>query len=170
MATELSAAEFARRLGDKRVVDEARKNHMGLAIYSTDGRGQRLVITTSTRDADWPGAHPPRLFGGAELEAWMPPAPALASMVSPLKAALDDQSRIPQIHRPRVSPPRTEYPEVLISGRTSSHPRGDQNGYITPGRPSPVQEEPSQPPPPPEPVSGDISWWADALRGTTRSR
>jgi hypothetical protein len=166
MATEVSPEEFAHKLGDKAAVQEALKRSQGMAMFN-DGRGNRLAITWGTRDADLPGP-PPRMYGGGELEMFVSPQKSSASMVSPLKAAIDDQQRVPQIKAPPRSSTVTSYPDVLISGRSSAHPRGNSE-YITPGRPAPP--EPPPPPAPQEPASDDIAWWAKQLQsGTTRPR
>jgi hypothetical protein len=101
---------------------------LGLARYSDD-RGGGWVASYGGQGADIPSSHPPKLYGGLALVSFVPPAVPEVAKVSPLWAALQDQSRIPQIHRPPVQPSKTEYPDVRISGRTGAHPR-DRGGWI----------------------------------------
>jgi hypothetical protein len=157
MAQEVSAEEFAAKLGDRGAVDAALASGKGMALYS-NGRGNRLAVSYGTRDADVVGL-PPKLYGGGELEMFVSPQRSPASMRSPL---LDYQPP-PQISRPRVAPTRTEYPSVMISGRTSSHPRGNSE-FITPLLPGREQSQPQEPQQQ-EPLSDDQRWWRTHLRG-----
>jgi len=155
MASEVGMSEFARRLTPQQTLEleSALVRGQGLAMYS-DSRGARTVFTFGTRDSDIVGL-PPRLYGGGELEQFVNPLPQATTMKSPL---LTNREEIPQIHQPRVAPFRTEYPEVLLSGRTSSHPRGNSE-FITPLLPSPRPEAVQ----PSEPVSEEVAWWRDHL-------
>ena len=129
MAAEVTMEEFARRLSPQQTLEleSARVQGHGLAMYS-DGHGKRVAVTYGKRDSQITYQHAPKVLpnGGGELEQFVPAQQTPAQMQSPLKAALEDQTRIPQIHRPRVAPTQTQYPEVLLSGRTSSHPRRQQ--------------------------------------------
>jgi hypothetical protein len=95
------------------------------------------------------------LGDGSELVCFVSPQRSAASMRSPL---LDwEQPR--QITAPPKGQSQTQYPEIMISGRTSSHPRGNAE-YITPGRgPKPSQPESSEPP------NEDVAWWGAHLKG-----
>jgi hypothetical protein len=158
MAQEVSLEEFGRKLTaeQRRQVEAALSRGQGLAMYS-DGRGGRMAFTYGSRDADIVGL-PPRMYGGGELEQFVSPAPKPQSLRSPLLAYHPP----PQVHRPRVAPTQTQYPEVLISGRSSSHPRGNSE-YITPLLPSSARQEPVQSQPPQEPLSEGAAWWRDQL-------
>jgi hypothetical protein len=139
------------------------KKNQGLALYRAHD-GNRVVVSFGTRDADLPGLCPSMLGDGSELEVFVSPRPTPASMRSPL---MDWDGGPPQIKAPPRSPSVTSYPEVLMSGRTSSHPRGNAE-YITPLLPS--SREPAQPveiQPPSEPLSEGAKWWVDQLRSRT---
>jgi hypothetical protein len=160
-AREVTADEFKLILppGEQGRVDDALKNGMGLAIYEEDRiGGTRMLVTYGHRAADLPGLPPGRYGDGLQLTEHVSPRRKPASMRSPL---LDWQPP-PQVSRPRVSPSQTEYPDVLISGRTSSHPRGN-NSFVDllPGRP--VQGPTPQPAEPEEPLSEGAQWWRDHL-------
>jgi hypothetical protein len=99
------------------------------------------------------------LGDGSELEVFVSPQKSPDSMRSPL---LDWEGGPPQIKAPPKGQSQTQYPEILISGRTSAHPRGNSE-FITPlfhGR----ESEPT-PVLPPEPVSEDAAWWSQRLAG-----
>jgi hypothetical protein len=156
-ASEVTAEQFAARLGDRGAVDANLKAGKGMALYS-DGRGTRLAVSYGTRDADLPGL-PPRLYGGGELEVFVRPQKSPASMRSPL---MDWEGGPPQIKAPPRSSSVTSYPEILISGRTSAHPRGNAE-FITPLLPA-REPEPTQVSPP-EPANEDVAWWRTHLTG-----
>ena len=74
---------------------------------------------------------------------------------------MDASGRPPQIARPPRSPSHTEYPEVWVASRSSSHPRGDSHGYINvqrgllPGR----EQEQVLPPERQPPLNEAAAWW-----------
>jgi hypothetical protein len=164
---QVSVAGIKRHLSDdqRRDVDAHLAAGQGVALYA-DERGRATVLVTfGTRDSDFPGL-PPGLWGGGELHSFVPAPKQAQPMKSPLKAAMEDQGRIPQIAAPPRSSTVTSYPEVLISGRTSNHPRGDRGGYIDVERLLPdAGREPEAPTPPPAPLTEDAAWWARQLSG-----
>ncbi len=128
MARESTPQEFRSRLTSEaqRQFDLDLAQGKGHATY-VDGSGTtRLLTTYGTRDADIVGL-PPKAYGQSdwELGEYCPPVPGVANKRSPLL----DYEPPQQISAPRRSPSQTAHPEVLISGRTSSHPRGDSE-YI----------------------------------------
>jgi hypothetical protein len=160
-ATEVSVDEFCRRL-PREQAEEVRQHlasGRGCALFGgNDWRGQKSVETYGTRDADHKGYPPGNNGMGDPLIVFVSPPRESRLMVSPLKAALDDQNRVPQIHRPRTAPSQTWYPEVLISGRTSSHPRGAGEFVDMHQRFSPSQRQEPEPP-----LSEEANWWRDRL-------
>jgi hypothetical protein len=166
---EVSASDLKRRLSAEQrpQVDAALKAGMGTALYA-DERGRATVfVTFGSRQADFPGL-PPGLWGGGELHSYVPPQHEARPMVSPLKAALEDPERVPQIKAPPRGPSMTSYPEVLISGRNSSHPRGNSE-YLNLRPSSRESAQPAEvlPPQPQEPahLTDDVAWWQEKLAG-----
>jgi hypothetical protein len=158
---EVTADELCRRLSPKHraQVHADVAAGKGVAMY-VDDRGRDIVaMTFGTKDSDLAGL-PPARYGGGELSEFVSPLRTAASLRSPL---MDYEPPI-QIHRPRVSPSVTEYPEVLISGRTGPRPRGDgefinaRRGLL-PGREQQLEEVLPQPE-----LSESDSWWARRLQ------
>jgi hypothetical protein len=160
---EVSPADLKRLLPESQraEVDRHLAEGKGVAIFADERGRATTLVSYGTRDADLPGP-PPGLWGGGQLHSFVPAVRKASEMRSPLKAAIEDQTRIPQIARPRVSPTQTSYPEVLVSGRVSSHPRGNGEYLnLVPGRAA----EPARPEPPSqEPLSEASQWWAQRLR------
>src|SRR5262245_43755482 len=95
---EVSVSELKRRLPDEQraTVDTHLASGRDVGLYA-DARGRATVLVTyGTRDSDFPGLLP-GLWGGGELHSFVPAPKTSASMRSPLKAAMEDQERIPQI-------------------------------------------------------------------------
>jgi hypothetical protein len=140
-------------------VDDALKRGMGVAIFEEDRiGGARMLVTYGKLGADIADLPPGRYGDGMLLAEHVSPQRKPAAMRSPLM----DWEPPRQIARPRVSPPVTAYPDVLISGRTSSHPRGSNSFHdLLPGRPTdtpapqPIELE--------EPLSEGAQWWRDHL-------
>jgi hypothetical protein len=156
-ARQVEVGEFVRGLAPQQAMEVQANldSGKGIALYR-DGRSSRMVVSFGTRDADIVGM-PPRVYGGSELDTFVSPRPAPVNMRSPL---LDAVGGPPQIARPRVAPTTTAYPEVLTSGRTSPHPRGNSEfiAPLVPGRePEPVQQQPT------EPLSPEQEWYAQRL-------
>jgi hypothetical protein len=158
---ETSTGEFKARLSQEQrsEIDAHLKEGRSVAAYA-DERGRRpaLVITFGTRDSDLPYQHPPATYGRGELLTFVYAQPKQRGMQSPATS----WEQVPQIARPRVAPTQTQYPEVLISGRTGPHPRGQGGGWIeaqglVPGR------EQAQPQAPAEPLSPEQQWWSKQL-------
>jgi hypothetical protein len=164
-AREVTAAELKAKLSPdlQRKVDSDLAAGYGVALFVAENLGgPRHVSSYGVRGAEISGM-PPASYGGADLAEYCPPQKNAQPMVSPLFAAVGGgQQGPPQITRPRTSQPHTEYPEVRIEGRTSSHPRGSAGdaGFITPGRP--VPEDDYVEPPSYEPGSS-AAWWAARL-------
>jgi hypothetical protein len=156
---EVSTGELKRLLNDtgRTEVDHHLAEGRGVATYADDRGRPILIMTYGTREADIPNRFPPSHFGGGTLSNYVPVPEKANPMRSPL---MDWEGGPPQIRRPRVTPTQTSYPEVLISGRSSSHPRGNSE-FITPLLPG---REPEEVLPPPEPLSEEASWWSKQLR------
>jgi hypothetical protein len=154
-ARECSVEEFVRGLGPSQQMEvQANLDQgKGMALYRDAGGRAVVAVSYGPRGADIVGL-PPKVYGGGELDLFVSPRPAPASMRSPLL----DYEPPPQVARPRVAPTSTAYPEVLISGgRTSSHPRGNAE-FITPLLPGRPQEEVPQ-----APLNESAQWLADRL-------
>jgi hypothetical protein len=150
---EVSVNEFGSGLTAEQrdAVACAQAAGMGVAMFTAERiGGPRHIVTYGTKGADIVGL-PPKTYGGAELVEFVSPPHVPQAMRSPLMDAVGGP---PQIARPPVSQTQTSYPSVEFEMRTSSHPRGDQNGYITPGRPEPEYIEA-------EPVEAGTpeAWW-----------
>jgi hypothetical protein len=105
----LAGAELAQRTEEILSHDE-----WGCALYKRYD-GAKFVISYGNRFAEFPGQSPPSNWGDSLLDSWVPPEPPENEMISPLKKAL--QNPAPQIARPKTSAPRTDYPEVWLTGR-----------------------------------------------------
>jgi hypothetical protein len=102
MTREVSASEFLAKLplSQHTQIEAALASGQGAALY-VDWRGAGVVgITFGTREATLPG-NPPKLYGGGELDVFVPPKQTPTRMRSPL---LDAVGGPPQIARPRVAP------------------------------------------------------------------
>jgi hypothetical protein len=159
MTREVSAGEFLARLAaqEHSRIEAALASGQGAALY-VNGRGAAVVgITFGTREATLPG-NPPKLYGDGELDVFVAPKQPTARMRSPLL----DYEPPRQIAAPPRGQPQTLYPEVLLGGRTSSHPRGNaefqSTARLLPGR----EPEPAEPQ---RPRTESEQWWLDHLRG-----
>ena len=166
LGVEVSSGEFCRRLNDtqRSEVRQHLESGRGVAAYEDERGRVALLVSWGDRSADLPGL-PPSHYGRGALHSYVPAPVKSRPMRSPL---LDAVGGPPQIKAPpRVAPSSTEYPEVFINSRTSSHPRGNANGYIEarPQLPGPGREQAPPPQPPQEPSTPDSQWWQDALRG-----
>jgi hypothetical protein len=118
-----------------------------------------LVVSFGSRDADLPYQHAPSHYGSGALHSYVPVPPKASPMRSPL---MEWEGGPPQIKTPPRSQTHTSYPEVLISGRSSSHPRGeDKRGWIEVERLRPGREEEAQVPQ--APLTEDQAWWAQRM-------
>jgi hypothetical protein len=158
-ASEVTVDQFTARLGpdQQRDVQAHLTAGRGVACYVDRSGAPRLIRSFGPRGADIIGL-PPRTFGQAdwELGAYVPPPSRTgSSMRSPL---LDGVGGPPQIKAPPRAPSETLYPEVLVGGRSSSHPRGHAEFLnLTRGRTEPEPVEPSQP------ITAEAAWWRDNL-------
>jgi hypothetical protein len=165
---EVTPAQLKRRLPaeQQREVDAALTAGMGCALYVEDVVGGAVVLVTyNGREANIPGPFPPATNGwGMTLGDFVAPPQQAPTMRSPLM----NWQQPRQIQAPARGPSQTAYPNVLISGRSSRHPRGDAE-LLLPGRRSPVSEEPAPTPPSApsapqtEPVSEEAAWWSRHL-------
>jgi hypothetical protein len=154
---EVSSGEFGRKLTDAQRAEVA--HHLsegrGVACY-IDGRGAPTVIVTwGTRTADYPGYPPATSGGGTTLDSYVPAPKANLPRQSPAMG----WEPVPQIRRPQVAPTSTSFPEVLVSGRTSPHPRGNSE-FITAQRLVPGREQEELPQ---TQLSEEVAWWRDHL-------
>ena len=159
MAQEVGIDELLSKLGPQHrlEVEAVLAKGQGMALYRDGGGAATVAVSFGTRDADIVGL-PPKLYGGGELGEFVSPQRRPASMRSPL---LDAVGGPPQITAPRRSPSQTAHPEVLLGGRTSSHPRGDSE-YIRPGRTA-APVAPVESPAPEERLSEGQAWLRDHL-------
>jgi hypothetical protein len=155
---EVSAGEFMTKLAPAQQMEvQANLDQgKGMALYRDGGGSAVVAVSFGTRDANIVGL-PPKVYGGGELDVFVSPVSTPASMRSPLLDALGGP---PQIARPPVSPSQTQNPEVLLAGRSSSHPRG-KNGYIDAQRLVPGREQ--EQPPPQQELSETEAWYAQHL-------
>jgi hypothetical protein len=155
---QCSTGEMKRLLNEAQrlEVDRHVTQGLGVALYEDDrGRPILVVPTGGGRGFDIPGP-PPAMYGGGTLKLFVPAQPQPRPLGSQYMPP-------PQIARPRVAPTHTEYPQVQLAMRTSSHPRG-KNGFIDAQRLLPGREpEPVLPPEPQLPLSEDQRWWRDHL-------
>jgi hypothetical protein len=154
---EVSSEEFCKRLTEtqKREVKNHLSNGLGVALFADASGAPRLIRSYGPRGADIVGL-PPKGYGQSdwELAAYCPPQKVAGAMKSPVM----DWEPPRQITAPPRGQSRTEVPEVLIAGRTPSHPRGNSE-YISPSAP----RQPVQPPAPQRELTASEEWWAKHL-------
>jgi hypothetical protein len=151
---EVTVEQFVTKLGDedRRQVQEALKNGMGMARYGP------VNVSYGTREAVIVTRFAPARFGDHELGDFVSPIPTPASMRSPLMDAIGGP---PQIKAPPRGQTRTSYPSVEFETRVSRNPRGKSDGYIEVQRlraSEQRQEEAAT-----EVVTEEVAWWARHL-------
>jgi hypothetical protein len=100
----LAGAELAER------TNQLLDDDVGVALYLSPTT--KVVIPYGTRTSECPSRVPPSHWGGeAVLDAYCPPVPVEAEMVSPVLKALRDPDRYRQIASPPRQPPVTRFPE-----------------------------------------------------------
>jgi hypothetical protein len=116
-AEQVTKSELKRRAPAYRAKIDAILATPGVgAAYYTGDRGSDPIIVSFGgvgNAADVPYRYPPSNFGRLSLAAYVLPNSAQqVPMVSPLKAALSDAGRIPQIHLPPRGPSHTVHPDI----------------------------------------------------------